>query len=248
MTVRLTQAKHGRFLVLDNDWYVGRLLLRDGEYSEEEVLLFSRLVGPDDVVFEAGSNIGAHTVPLAKMAKQVVAWEPQRHLYHLLCGNLALNNCHNVSAYPAALGAAQGHLYPPKLDYDELFNFGGVPLRRSWSDEVKFENADPVVVYTIDQLQVKELKLLKVDVEGMEVDVVNGAKATIVRCRPYLYLEDTEEGNQPLYDLVGSLGYRVIQHHVKLLGPGDDFSQHPDCVIASKNILCIPNELPNPTL
>lgn len=247
--IRLTAAKHGRFLVLDNDWYIGRLLLRDGEYCEGEVELFTRIVGKDDVVVEAGANVGAHTVPLSRMARSVVAWEPQPHIYHVLCGNLALNGCHNVQAYPAGLGAATGHLSPPRLDYDELFNFGGVPLRETWDaahSGRSFEAADPVAVYALDQLGLTSLRLLKADVEGMEEDVVRGAAATIERCRPFLYLEDTEDGNARLYATVEAMRYRVIKHQLPLIGPRDALNPYPGYTIVSKNILCVPSEMNNP--
>lgn len=241
MTVRLTEAKHGRFLVLDNDRYIGRLLLRDGEYSEGEVELFSQVLGRADTVVEAGANIGAHTVPLAKMAANVVAFEPQRHVYHLLCGNLALNGLLNVQAYPAGLGAEGGFRYPPMLDYDGEFNFGGVPLRMEWNGG--YDPAPAVPLYTVDQLNLPALRLLKADVEGMEIDVVRGASETIRRCRPYLYLEDTEEGNRPLYDLVESFRYRVKQHHLPLVQADDPLNPFPGYMVVSKNIFCVPAEL-----
>jgi len=245
MTVRLTEGKRGRFLVLDNDVYVGRLLLRDGEYSDEEVQLFEKLVGSEDVVVEAGANLGAHTVPLARMAARVLAFEPQTFVYRLLCGNLALNGCHNVDAYPVGLGAENGELLLPRLDYDEAFNFGGVPLRGDWTGMSR-EAGDRVGVFALDHLRLPGLRLLKADVEGMEVAVLRGARETIARYRPYLYLEDEEGGNQALHALLRELGYRVVRHEPVLLSASDQLNPFPGATIVSRNVLGVPNELPDP--
>lgn len=241
MTVCLAECRHGRFLVLDNDHYIGRLLLRDGVYSDGEVDLFRHLVGPNDLVVEAGANIGAHTVPLAKMAARVIAFEPQQMIYRLLCGNLALNGCGNVDIYPAGLGAENGEMFLPKLDYDAPLNFGGVPLRKSWE-----ELGEKVAVFQLDRLELPSLQLLKADVEGMEIDVLLGARQTIGRCRPYIYIEDDEGNPAPRRKVLHDLGYRTINHQVFLVGPDDEFNPFQGHIVASKNILGIPEELPDP--
>lgn len=238
MTVQLAECRHGRFLILDNDQYIGRLLARDGTYSEGEVDLFASLVRPGDVVVEAGANIGAHTIPLSRMAGaegRVLAFEPQQAIYRLLCGNLALNACHNVDAYPVGLGSINAELHLPIIDYEgSLLNFGGVSLRPEWP-------GDKVAVFQLDRLELKELRLLKADVEGMEIDVLLGAQNTIRRCRPYLYIEDDENNPEPRRKVLSDLGYGVKEHRVPLLGPDDPFNPYPGYTIVSKNIFATPN-------
>lgn len=235
MTVRLTAGKHGRFLVLDNDIYIGRILLRDGEYSEPEVELFQKLVGKNDVVVEAGSNIGAHTVPLAKLAGRVIAFEPQTFIFRLLCGNIAMNECYNVDVYPAALGAENGVTkLPIIIDYSAKLNFGGVRLSTEGTGE-------QAAVFALDNLRLESVGLIKADVEGMEIQVIKGALDTIKRCRPYLYLEDDgPEGNKSLHDLLRSLDYQIVKHQVPLLQPGDPLSPFPEALIVNYNILGVP--------
>ena len=241
MTVQLAHGKHGRFLCLDNDVYIGRQLLATGLYSEGEVELFRCLVGPDDLVVEAGANVGAHTVPLSKMAGRVIAFEPQPFIYRLLCGNLALNGCDNVDVYPLAIGAEEGVTRLALADYGEENNFGGMRLTPE-------NHGAEVPVIPIDRLGLTGLKLLKADVEGMELDVLRGAEETIARFRPFLYVEEDDE-NDPERErraLMTSLGYRVFEHHTVLLGPDDPLNHAPGYTIVSKNLLGVPNELDSP--
>src|SRR5260221_11325843 len=123
MTVQLAHCKHGRFLVLDNDYYIGRLLLRDGLYGEEEIELFKMLLRPGDIVVEAGSNIGSLTIPIARLVGEkgtVLAFEPQRPLYNMLCGNLALNEISNVEPHCIGVGATDDEMIIPFVDYNQM--------------------------------------------------------------------------------------------------------------------------------
>jgi Flp pilus assembly protein TadD len=112
--------------------YIGRSLERYGEFSEGECDLLRQMVRPGQVVVEAGANIGAHTLVLSQLvgpAGRVYAFEPQRVVFQILCGNLALNGCLNVVCREVALGDQPGQLRVPPIDYQRENNFGGVELR-----------------------------------------------------------------------------------------------------------------------
>jgi FkbM family methyltransferase len=81
---------------------------------------------------EVGTNIGTHTVPLAKaLARQnrrLLAFEPQPVIFQNMCANLALNALGNVMAWPSACGDRAGTLYFSQPDYAAGGNFGGVSM------------------------------------------------------------------------------------------------------------------------
>lgn len=237
MTVLLAEdCRHGRFLYLDNDRFIGRCLAGYGEYSADEVTALVGALPPGAVVVEAGSNIGAITVPLAAAAGTVLAFEPQPFVYNVLCGNLALNGCANVKAFPIALGRGGTMALPPGLDYAApSANFGGVSLVAG----------DSVAVAALDRLELPRLDLLKVDVEGMEIDVLEGARRTIERCRPVLYVEDDRaENSGRLRALIASLGYDYTVHTPPLVRAHDNWRGNPDSLeratVVSVNLLCRP--------
>lgn len=236
----LKECRHGRMLYLRRDAYVGRSLDLYGEYSEAEADILLHLVGPGDVVVEAGANIGGHTVPLARRVGpqgMVMAFEPQRVLFQILCANLALNDLFNVQTVPAGLGEERGMLRVPLIDYAGEGNFGGVSLG---------EKGDPVQVLPLDDFGLLRLRMLKIDVEGMEAKVLAGARDTIARLRPLLYIENDRADKSPqLIGAVAAMGYRMWWHLPSLFNP-DNFAGNPENVfggIISINLLAVPNEV-----
>jgi FkbM family methyltransferase len=222
-----------------HDKYIGRSLDLYGEFSEGEVEVFRQIVKPGAVILEVGANIGAHTVFLARAVApegRVFAFEPQRLVYQTLCANLALNSITNVSCWHAAVGRAAGEVLVPVLDYAQPNNFGGVSLGATREGEA-------VPVLTIDSLQLTRCALIKVDVEGMEREVLEGAVATIQRCKPLLYVEnDRREKSAALIQTVDALGYALFWHRPPLFNP-KNFAGNPDNVfgrIISANMLCCP--------
>lgn len=242
--VAVRRCRHGFLMHPRKDAYVGRSLALYGEYSEGEVALFRRFVRPGAVVLEAGANIGALTVPLARMAGeggQVVALEPQRSLFNILCGNLALNGLMNVTPIRAAAGAEAGQTPMPVLDYDLAANYGGVAS----GENAQSLPTEPVRQVAIDEMALPRLDLLKADVEGAEAEVLQGARDTINRLRPVLFVEnDRREKSAALVSLLGDLGYRAWWHFSFLFN-SDNFNGNTNNVfgaIRSINLLCIPAE------
>jgi len=234
------ECRHGRMVYLRNDWIISRSLELYGEWSEGEVDIFRQIVVPGDVVVESGANIGAHTVCLSRLvgpSGAVIAYEPQRFVYQLLCANLAINELLNVHARFAAAGAAAGMINVPVLDYASPNNVGGLALGG--------QGGELVPVETIDALRLSRLKLLKIDVEGMEADVLAGAADTLNRLRPVLYVEnDRGAKSENLIRLIQGLRYHLWWHLPPYYNPGN-FSANTENVfrdLVSINMLCMPFE------
>lgn len=226
---------------LRNDWVVSRSLALYGEWSEDEVGIFRQVVAPGDIVVECGANVGAHTLCLAQrvgVSGAVVAYEPQRFVFQLLCANLAMNEVLNVYPRLAAAGAAPGGINVPVLDFAAPNNVGGLALGG--------EGGERVPVETIDALGLPRLKLLKVDVEGMEADVLAGAADTLKRLKPVLYVEnDRVENSARLIRLIQESGYRLWWHLPRYFNP-DNYAGNPENVFGdgvSINMFCVPREL-----
>src|SRR6185312_10827709 len=111
---------------------------------------------------------------------------PQRLMFQALCANVALNSCANVFTRQAAVGAAIGTVQVPVLDPREHNNCGGLSLLGPRSGE-------PVPMVTVDSLELVDCQFMKIDVEGMEVEALRGAVATIERFRPILYIENDRQ-------------------------------------------------------
>jgi len=207
--IRLKRCRYGPMLYLVSDQYIGQSLDRYGEFSEGEACLFRQLIRPGWTILEIGANLGAHTIPLAKATGPqgvVHAFEPQRIVFQILCANVALNALSNVYTHHAAVGREAATIGVPKLDYTVLQNFGGVSLGARSEGEV-------VPVMTVDSLSLPACHMIKVDVEGMEGEVIAGAEQTIRRFRPVLYVEnDREEKSTALIRQLLALDYRLYWH------------------------------------
>ncbi len=238
----LAMCRTGPILYNKNDVYVGASIRKYGEFSEGEAELFRQLIGPGALVVEGGANIGAHTVSLSRMVGahgSVLAFEPQRIVFQTLCANLALNSCVNVRAFQCGLGSESGEIAVPFLDPGLPANFGGLSL-------LEAENGEPVRLATIDELGLTACQMIKLDVEGMEVEALRGAARTIAAYRPLMYVENDRQARSPeLVALLFAWDYRLYWHTPPLYSPAN-FAGDPENIfgsICSMNLLCLPREL-----
>lgn len=246
--IKVRDTRYGRMMYLSNDRFIGRSLDLYGEAHFHEVEMLKQLLSPGDVVIDAGANIGVVAVPLAQHVGHngyVVAIEAQPFLFNVLCGNLALNNLHNAQPLNRAVAGASGQIaFIPDLDYQgHEFNFGSVSLS-SEPDKQKGSNTRPISTIAVDDLKLSSLKLLKIDVEGMELSVLSGATETIKRTKPFIYIEFISNQTEILKSL-RDLNY-VWKLHTPAMFNKTNFENNPNNVllndqgheIVSGDLLC----------
>lgn len=196
----------GYILLNQGDQYMTDCVRQFGEYSEQEVQVWTRCLQPDDVVLEVGACFGLHTVALSEAVPQggVIAIEPQRFSFLTVCANLALNSITNVNPLRIALGSEIRRIRIPVLDPRQPQNFGCMPA-------LGHEDGEEIMAVTIDSLGLGRLNFIKLDCEGNELQALKGASATLDRFKPYIYCEYTSN-RQELLDLLGGLGYECVRH------------------------------------
>lgn len=243
----INNARHGRFLINPNDTYIGQSLKTYGEWGEAEARLFAKLLRPGDLVVEAGANIGSLTVPLSRLVGPdgtVIAFEPQRLIFQLLCANAALNDCWNVDTRQAAVGAVNAEVLMARVAPNIEANFGSIRVNNGYEHSL---GVDQVPLVTIDSLGLKQLDLIKADVEGFEQAVIEGARDTIARCRPAIYFEHNDLNNWAVPDLVASLGYDCYLYVTRLWDPHNhmkfatDIWSQPNIPQCSLDVLALPH-------
>jgi FkbM family methyltransferase len=146
------------------------------------------------VIVDGGANIGFFTVPVACKTQgrgtRIISFEPQRQLFQALGGSLALNGYDHVYLHNCGLGEKPGIAELPAVNYSKAQDFGTVSL----SDRITVEPAgwmnDRVVdIASIDSMELPRLDFFKLDVEGYEVPALKGAIETIMRYRPWIWVE-----------------------------------------------------------
>ena len=137
-------------------------------------------------VLDIGANLGSYALPIAQkiaaMNGTVFAYEPQRIVFYQLCGNVFLNRLDNVHAFHMACGNLDGTINIPNVDYERSPNIGGFSLddsenRRAGSAMSGYQSVN---ISRLDSIALpKTPSLIKIDVEGAELDVLMGARETI---------------------------------------------------------------------
>jgi FkbM family methyltransferase len=211
MSVRVVDTKHGKVVARDNELYVGRSLCMYGEYSHGEIKMLEQFLRPGDVAVDVGAQMGALTIPMASIVGPrglVYAFEPQRVVFQQMCAGLALNDYRNVMAVNAPVGSQQGlRVLVPDLPMDGTINLGGLSLVEPHREGVAYD------MVTVDQYNLPACRLIKADVEGMEVAVLTGARRTIERHKPIIIAEANDEGYaRALMGFLLPLGYRCSMH------------------------------------
>lgn len=182
---------------------VGYELLETGTYAAPELKILTQLLdlrkkhhGSGVVMFDCGANIGVHTLTTAKHMRDwgsVVAIEAQERLFYALAGNVALNNCYNVRCLHAAVGPESGAMHIPQMNFELPGSYGSFECKRGTRPDtgqnLNYEKTVEVQVLALDALNLPRLDLLKIDVEGMELDVLDGAYETIKRYSPIIIAE-----------------------------------------------------------
>lgn len=165
-----------------DDAVVSRDVAR-GAYEPFETALFEALVAPGSVCVDVGANIGYYTLLMAQRAGaqgRVYAFEPVPSIYMLLEKNIRANGYGNVRAFPTALSSGEG-----SVDlYLNSYNGGDNRMYPS-------EGMQRIQVQTqaLDALMEEKVDVVKMDVQGAELQVLKGMRRVLSESHPVIVLE-----------------------------------------------------------
>jgi FkbM family methyltransferase len=228
---QLKRCKYGWMLF--HGPYIGKCFELYGQYSEAEVNVLRAFIRPGDIAIDVGANIGDLTLPMAQLAGEtgrIYAIESHAETFNMLCSNLALNGITNTKPINAFIA--------DQADVDTAGPWGKYGY-------VSKHFQPPIL--PIDSLGLDACALIKIDVDGKELEVLKSAAATIAKTRPVIYLEnDIREKSAPLLEHLLQQDYRLYWHQAPIFEP-DNFFGNPINHWAPQNIvslmmLCIPNE------
>ena len=163
----------------------------------------SRKVKDGDLFVDIGANIGNHSIFMAAISNcDVVSIEPNKHLATAFSETIKLNNfSKKIDLIEKGIGQNAGHAAFQK---EIPNNLGAQKLGKTNSS-----NGD-IELTTLDDLNFdNSLKLLKIDVEGMEMEVLRGGEKTIEKDLPIIYIEGkTKEELMSIKNFLAPFGYR----------------------------------------
>ncbi|MDI9432604.1 MAG: FkbM family methyltransferase [Planctomycetota bacterium] len=190
----------------------------------EDCEFFSRYLRPGDTVVDVGANIGLLSLTASRLVGEqgwVYAFEPHPRVYEYLLGNIALNRAQNIRAFNAALGDTEGTV-----------RFADRSRGDDRSAVATDDQGTVVPCHRLDRfdLPVASLALLKIDVEGYEKFVVQGAESLRdkVSC---IYFEAIESNLgafgytlRELLDLLTSHGFHILEvsmNEARVISPSE---------------------------
>jgi FkbM family methyltransferase len=237
----LTSTNHGVMIVNRNDYFminqesgygVGFQILNTSSFDQQEIdfalaLIYRRKVnfGEGVIAIDCGANIGVHTVEWSRLMTswgEVIAFEAQEKIFYALAGNVILNNCLNVTVKNAALGASCGFIEIPEPNYLIPSSYGSFELQKKKNNEyigqeINYKKTKKIPLVTIDSLSLTRLDFMKIDVEGMEEDVLEGSKDTILKFKPIMIIEIIKSNKDKLLSFLESMSYFIYPLGINLL-------------------------------
>ncbi len=228
----------GTFIINKNDLGVGWQLSTYGCYESKEMAAVRVIIDVlrenrkrDLFALDIGANIGIHSVFLSDLvgpSGKVYAFEAQRIVFYMLAGNISINAKNNVYCYHNAVADRPHSIDIPQFDYGKPLSFGSVEFggkQTEWIGQAPNPiSSEKVQAIAIDDLKIEDVDFIKIDVEGMELAVLTGAKETIELSRPIVLAEYLKSDKTALAEWFKSRHYTVYS------GIGD-------------NYLCVPLEI-----
>jgi FkbM family methyltransferase len=215
--------------------FIGKCFDLYGQYSEAEIAMMRSFLRDGGTVIDVGANIGDLTIPLSKIVGEsgkVYAIESHPDNMHVLCANLALNSIRNTKAINAFVATSN--------DVDTGSSVWGEFAYVSQSWRTPF--------LALDSLDLASCDLIKVDVDGKELDVLQSGEMQIERHRPILYFEnDVREASSELLSYaMETLGYDLFWHPAPIFDEenffGNPVNHWTPRNIVSLMVLGVPSE------
>lgn len=183
--------------------YIQRKIVEEGVPYELEMLrAISKQLTKDSLVLDVGANVGNHCLYIASVVGcKVEAFEPNESLCQALMRSLEVNALtHKVKIHQVGVSSCAGYAHFSHIDES---NLGSQSLESSnkSSDEIELVSLD-------DRSWDEPVSMIKIDVEGMELDVLKGAISLLERDKPLLYVEARDAVEfEDLYGFISKIGY-----------------------------------------
>jgi FkbM family methyltransferase len=229
----IVPIQYGFSLKLDLTEPAQRKIYFFGDYDERhEITLLRRILLAGDIFWDIGANIGFYTLTASRLVGpggRVVSFEPAAHAWKSLITNLSLNQIANVQPVQIALSDKSGQaVLHRKADFAD----GGASLmpRADYHSD-----AEEVTTITLDQFLAQSGSpppiFMKIDVEGLEGNVLSGSQKILQGAQPPLILIEMNDPDR-IGAILAAAGYRGAYLYRRRWYPSQDLTE-----IKSRNML-----------
>lgn len=205
--MRLLTLKNGEQIYAHNKGeYISDFIQQTGWYYEPKTIEYIKNIGLKDCnILDIGANVGNHTIAISKVTNNcaVISFEPFESNYKILKHNQILHSNNNIQTYQ--------YFVTSKENSEDTFyinpvwgecNLGYIKESDSCGQEV--------TNHYIDLFKYSNLNLIKIDVEGLELDVLKGSIETIEEHKPIIIAEHhTIEEHYQVLEYLKQFGYKL---------------------------------------
>lgn len=181
-----------RVALSDEQDHIQRHLLKGSPY---EATMLRHMAKYDGLLVDAGANIGNHSLYWAALGRPVVAFEPDPVLAGCIRLSAEMNGFGHLAVVEEGLGSERT---TARLTGHPDGNVGAQGLR---------VGVGTIPVFPLDDWKLNPA-VLKIDVEGMELKVLHGARETIALSRPVIYIESFQDNYAQMADWMAEHGYQ----------------------------------------
>lgn len=223
---QVVKLKDIQYLLFDIEDAVTTSIIHEGSFEKELLDLAKDVLSKKEPgrVLDIGANLGSFTIPLAKELPDYIfeSYEPQRIIFYQLCGNVFLNSLNNIFTHNFGLSDKEEFIFTELPIYNQKNNIGAYSLDRDirarHHDCTLSDYYEYTLLKKLDSLNYVDVRLIKIDVEGMEMSVIRGGLDFIKRNEYPTIIFETwvwkgwyQPKRQELYNFLIDLGYDIHQ-------------------------------------
>ena len=247
-TFKTIKINDGLTFFVDINDIIGFRTALEGKWDTTATEIIQLFNARDTLYLDIGANIGITSIPVAKLGYPTCAFEPNPLALEILFKNLAENPSDNFTVIPLALGKMKDVSTFRSL-YVPLGNLGAASLNEKWSPGrnspirfgVKQTCIDAAIPFCFSPKELSRFKqvVIKVDVEGSEIEVLEGGRNFIREKRPVIIFENNpkqNDGSDPTQFWKSLKGYSLHGISAKNFKPFNPSNRY-------ENVVAIPNEL-----
>ncbi len=237
-TLSLIRLRNKYLYYLRFDNQLGRRLHLKKNWWEIYMLkYFTKYYKKNTNVIDIGANIGSHTLLLSEIISpknKIYSFEPI--YYDIVEKNVKANHLNNVVVFNEGIGKKNEEINIDIFNRNCPMNFGKFSLIHNYKNPTSLSkntlnkckpSKKKIKIATLDSKKLNNISLIKIDVEGMELDVLEGAIETIKKNRPTIFIEiwDREKNkylNHPIFKkIINELKYKILYIEESYIGSHD---------------------------
>lgn len=206
---------------VDVSKYLGYSIFWRGAHDWSTIFVLKNFVKKDDVIFDIGANIGEYTLYAASFINsngKVYSFEPVQSVFNILKQNVDLNSHLRNKIICVNKGLGNKKAILPIYDEQNNINEGLFSIHQK--NFIQSKKIQDIEIDTLDNFvnenYIDRIDFIKIDVEGNELYVLQGAESCLKKLQPKLLIEMSEKNfnaagytKQDIFNFLESLGYLI---------------------------------------